>query len=161
MSGAAAQRYASALADVALEHKDADGVKRDLASFVEAFYSSPELRNFLDNPSVNPELKQRAVEKITEVMKLVPAVRNFIRTVVDHQRTGMLREIEKAFGDELNARLGIAEAEVVSARELSAAEKKDVDRGAGAADGKEDHGKFSRRQGVAGRRHRAGGLDRL
>jgi F-type H+-transporting ATPase subunit delta len=36
----------------------------------------------------------------------------------------MLREIEKAFGDELNARLGIAEAEVVSARELSAAEKK-------------------------------------
>ena len=145
MSGAAAQRYASALADVALERKDADGVKRDLASFVEAFYSSPELRNFLDNPSVDAELKQKAIEKITEVMQLVPAVRNFIRTVVDHQRTGMLREIEKAFGDELNARLGIAEAEVVSARELSAAGKEDADRGAGAADGKEDHGKFSRR----------------
>ncbi len=123
MSGAAAQRYASALADVALERKDADGVKRDLASFVEAFYSSPELRNFLDNPSVDEKLKQKAIEKITDAMQLVPAVRNFIRTVVDHQRTGMLREIEKAFGDELNVRLGIAEAEVVSARELSAGEK--------------------------------------
>ena len=123
MSGAAAQRYAAALADVALERNDADGVKRDLASFVEAFYSSPELRNFLDSPSVDEKLKQKAIEKITEAMQLVPAVRNFIRTVADHQRTGMLREIEKAFGDELNARLGIAEAEVVSARELSAAEK--------------------------------------
>jgi F-type H+-transporting ATPase subunit delta len=126
LSGAAAQRYAAALADVALERKDADGVKRDLASFVEALYSSPELRNFLDNPSVDVSLKQKAIEKITEVMRLTPAVRNFIHTVVDHQRAGMLREIEKAFRDELNARLGIAEAEVVSAHELSAAEKTEL-----------------------------------
>jgi F-type H+-transporting ATPase subunit delta len=126
LSGVAAQRYASALADVALERKDADGVKRDLASFVDAFYSSPELRNLLDNPSVNAELKQKAIEKITEAMQLTPAVRNFIHSVVDHQRTGMLREIEKAFRDELNARLGIAEAEVVSAQELSAAENKEL-----------------------------------
>jgi F-type H+-transporting ATPase subunit delta len=126
LSGAAAQRYAAALADVALERKDADGVKRDLASFVDAFYSSPELRNLLDNPSVNAELKQKAIEKITGAMQLTPAVRNFIHSVVDHQRTGMLREIEKAFRDELNARLGIAEAEVVSAQELSAAEKKEL-----------------------------------
>jgi F-type H+-transporting ATPase subunit delta len=53
-------------------------------------------------------------------------VRNFIYLVVDHRRTEMLPEIQEAFREELNARLGIVEAEVTSARELSAGEKKEL-----------------------------------
>jgi F-type H+-transporting ATPase subunit delta len=124
LSGAVAQRYAAALADVALEQKSAEEVKRDLASFVEAFYSSADLRNFLDNPSVEAQLKRKVIEKIGAAMQLNTAVRNSIYVVADHRRTGLLREIEEAFRDELNARLGIAQAEVTSAVELSAAEKK-------------------------------------
>jgi len=126
LNGALAQRYAAALADVVIEQKDADAVKSGLASFVEAFFAVPDLRNLLDNPSVQPALKRKAVEKIAERMELAGAVRNFIYLIVDHQRTGMLREIEQAFRDELNERLGIAEAEVISARELSAVEKKEL-----------------------------------
>jgi F-type H+-transporting ATPase subunit delta len=57
---------------------------------------------------------------------MAPAVRNFVFLLVDHRRTEMLREIQQAFQTELNARLGIAGAEVISARELSAAEKKQL-----------------------------------
>ena len=126
MNGAVAQRYAAALADVALEQNSADAFRSELSDFVEAFYASEDLRHFLDNPSIDLKLKHEGVGKIAEAMRLRDGVRNFVLVVVDHQRTSMLREIEGAFRDELNARLGIAEAEVTSARELSEAEKRDL-----------------------------------
>lgn len=126
MNEALARRYASALADVAFERKDAGGIRRDLGAFADAFYSSADLRNFLETPSVNPELKRNVIASLAERMSLDPAVRNFIYLIVDRRRTGALREIERAFGAEVNARLGIAEAEVTSARELSGDEKRNL-----------------------------------
>jgi len=66
------------------------------------------------------------IEKIADRMGLAAAVRNLLWIIVDHRRTEMLRDIEAAFREELNARLNIAEAEVVSARSLSDAEKKEL-----------------------------------
>lgn len=126
MNEALARRYASALADVAFERKSADGITRDLAAFADAFFASEDLRNFLETPSVSPAQKQNVVAKLTERMGLDPAVRNFVYLIVDHRRTGALREIEQAFGAEVNARMGIAEAQVTSARPLSGEEKKDL-----------------------------------
>jgi F-type H+-transporting ATPase subunit delta len=123
---AISQRYAAALADVALERKNPEGVKRDLGAFADAFAGSADLRNFLESPAVNGDAKQRVIEKIAAKMGLDDAVRNFGLVLVNHRRTEMLREIQKAFGEELNARLGIADAEVTSARELSNAEKKEL-----------------------------------
>lgn len=126
MNEAVARRYAAALADVALEEKNADVVEAGLASFTDVFFASADLRNFLESPAISPESKRRAIEEIAKRMGLSPALRNFIYVVVDHRRTHMMREIEAAFREELNARLGIADAEVTSARELSDAEKKEL-----------------------------------
>ena len=126
MNEAVARRYASALADVALEQIKADRVKADFTAFVDAFYSSADLRNFLETPAVGPEQKHRVVEKISEKMDLDPAARNFIYFIVDHHRTDLLREIQGAFAEELNSRLGIAEAEVTSARALNADQKRQL-----------------------------------
>lgn len=123
---AIAQRYAAALADVALERKNPEGVKRDLGAFVEAFYEAADLRIFLESPAVAGGMKRGVLAKIAARMGLDDTVRNFAYVLVDHRRTEMLREIEKAFGEELNARLGIADAEVTSARELSTGEKKEL-----------------------------------
>ena len=123
---AVAERYAAALADVALERKSADKVKRDLAAFVEVFFSSADLRNCLESPAVGGEVKRRVIELVAAKMGVDEAVRNFIYLIVDHRRTEMLREILEALGQQLNARLGIAEAEVSSARALSDAEKKEL-----------------------------------
>ena len=126
MNEAVARRYASALADVALEQIKADRVKADFTSFVEAFYSSADLRNLLETPAVGPEQKHRVIEKISEKMELDPAARNFIYFIVDHRRTELLREIQRAFAEELNTRLGIAEAEVTSARPLTGEERQQL-----------------------------------
>jgi F-type H+-transporting ATPase subunit delta len=126
LNGAVSSRYASALADVALEQKSADRVKRDLDAFSEAFFSSGDLRNLLESPAVGGEAKQRVIEEVAARMELTPAVRNFVHVLVDHRRMEMLREIQEAFQTELNARLGIAEAEVTSARELGAKEQEQL-----------------------------------
>jgi F-type H+-transporting ATPase subunit delta len=126
LNEALARRYASALADVAFEQKDPDGVKRDLASFVEAFDSSGDLRNVLETPSVGTDLKRKVIAKLAERMNLNSAVRNFLYLIVDHRRTDVLREIQRVFGEEVNARLGVAEAQVTSARALSAEEKRNL-----------------------------------
>jgi F-type H+-transporting ATPase subunit delta len=123
LNGAVSSRYAAALADVALELKSAERVKTDLAAFTDAFYSSADLRSLLESPGVSADAKQRVIEKLAERMELAPAVRNFAHLLVHHRRTELLRGIQQAFETELNARLGIAEAEVTSARALNAAEK--------------------------------------
>jgi F-type H+-transporting ATPase subunit delta len=123
---AVAQRYAQALADVALERRSADADKQELKSFVDAFYEASDLRSFLESPAVDRRVKQRVLGVLAGRLGIGETVRNFLYVLVDHRRTNLLREIDAAFVQELNARLGIAEAEVRSARELSAAEKLDI-----------------------------------
>jgi F-type H+-transporting ATPase subunit delta len=142
LSGAVAQRYAAALADVALEQKGADKAKADLAAFENAFYSSSDLRNFLESPAIGEEPKQKAIEQITAKMDLSVAVRNFIRLIVKNHRTEMLREIQQAFQSELNARMGIAEAVVTSARELNDQQKAELTRALERRTGKKIEARF-------------------
>jgi F-type H+-transporting ATPase subunit delta len=124
LNGAVSSRYAAALADVALEQKSSDRVNQDLAAFTATYESSADLRNSLESPAVGREAKLHVVQEIAARMGLSPAVRNFICLLVDNRRTEMLREIQQAFHVELNARLGIAEANVTSSRALNADERK-------------------------------------
>lgn len=121
-----ASRYATALADVALERKSAPEVKRDLAAFVEAFASAPDLRHFLDNPALGRGEKHAVIRKIAAKMQLAGPVLNFILLVVDHERAEMLGDMQDAFVKVLNERMGIAEAEIVTARELTPGERKEL-----------------------------------
>lgn len=121
-----ANRYAAALADVAVERKSADSFRRDLASFAEAYASSADLREFLHTPAVSSEAKHEVIDKLAARLSLNEGIRNFIYILVDNRRLAALAEITAAFEAELNAREGIAEAAITSARELSAAEKKEI-----------------------------------
>ncbi|HLW82023.1 MAG TPA: ATP synthase F1 subunit delta [Candidatus Acidoferrales bacterium] len=120
---ALAQRYAAALADVAFERNEAEKIRRDLADFAQVFAESADLRNLLANPSVSADAKKSVAGEIAAKMGTHPEVRNFIFVVIDHGRTGIVKEIQQAFETEMNRRLGIVDAVVISAHELSAAEK--------------------------------------
>ena len=150
MNGAVSSRYAAALADVAFERNDGERVKADLASFVEAFSESADLRNVLETPAIGYEAKQKAIQKLAERMELTPEVPNFVQLLVIHRRTELLREIQQAFERELNARLGIAEAEVKSARELSAGEKEKLKAALEQRTGKKIEARFSEDESLIG-----------
>ncbi len=142
MNGAVSSRYAAALVDVALEHNNADRVRRDLELFAGAFESSTDLRIALESPAVTREVKLQVIQKLGERMDLTPAVRNFVSVLVDHRRTELLREIQQVFQAELNARQNIAEAEVTSARALSEDERKKLIETLKKSTGKEIEARF-------------------
>lgn len=150
MNEAVSSRYAAALADVALEQKSAERVKKDLAAFTAAFSESGDLRAFLESPGVSHEQKHKVVDALANRMDLAPAVRNFAFLLIDHRRTELIREIEAAFQTELNARLGIAEAEVTSARELSAGEREQLTKALERRTGKKIEARFQRDESLLG-----------
>jgi F-type H+-transporting ATPase subunit delta len=121
-----AERYAAALADVAVERKNSETIKQNLAAFVEAFSSVADLRNALQSPALNAEVKRKVIAELAGKIGLDVAVRNFIYLVVDHRRTEILPEMEEAFLAEMNERLGIVDAEVTSAHELNDDEKRQL-----------------------------------
>jgi F-type H+-transporting ATPase subunit delta len=123
---ALAQRYAAALADVALKDKSADTFKEALAAFAGAYAISHDLRNFLASPVVSREAKQGVIAKLAERIGVGQAVQNFLFVIADNRRLELLGEIQQAFEAELNARLGIAKAQVTSARELTSPEKQEL-----------------------------------
>ncbi len=123
---ALAERYAGALVDVALENKQADQVKAELAAFAALVLESPELHSFLANPSIARSAKHSAIEAIVARMGASRTLRNYLFVIVDQRRAGMLIEIEQAFSRLLDARQGITQATVTSATELTAQERAEL-----------------------------------
>jgi len=123
---ALAERYAAALADVAFERRNGDTLSKDLNAFIELYFQTPDLRNALESPVIESEVKHRVIEQICAKMGLNEAIRNFIYVVVDHGRIHLLHEIIPAFRAELNERLGVADAEVTSAHPLNDADKRQL-----------------------------------
>ena len=120
----ASLQYANALADVALAQGAADPALQQLSDFGAALAGSPELRNFLASPAVPREAKHGVIEKIAARLGAGKIIRNFVFIIADHQRTRILPEIIAAFQDVIRQRQGITEAEISTAIELSAAQKK-------------------------------------
>jgi F-type H+-transporting ATPase subunit delta len=118
-------RYARAFAEVVFARRlDANKAIASLETMEQIFAISHELRTLLQNPSVPPEQKLRLLDAITQRIAAPKEVRNFLAILVDHHRLGGFTEIVKQVKELLNERLGIADAQVISARELGAEEKR-------------------------------------
>jgi F-type H+-transporting ATPase subunit delta len=122
----ASLQYANALADIALEQGAAEPASKQLESFGVAYGQSAELRTFLASPAVSVEAKHAVIEKITGRLGTSKIVRNFLFVIADHRRTQLIPEIVATFQQVLRQRQGVAEAEISSAVDLSAAQKKDL-----------------------------------
>jgi F-type H+-transporting ATPase subunit delta len=120
------QQYAAALADVALEKRQVEALKRELRAFVELLERSFELRNFLATPAVERDTKQAVIEKLAARLGASRELRNFLLIIVENRRTALLPAIAKEFETELLERLGVARAEITSARELTTQQKTDL-----------------------------------
>jgi F-type H+-transporting ATPase subunit delta len=124
---ALAERYASALVDVALEKGQAELVKRELAAFADMQRESSELHTFLSNPAIPRGIKHAVIERLVERMGASRTLRNYLFVIVDQRRAALLPEIEEAFGKELDKRMGVTQATVISAADLTASERAGLD----------------------------------
>ncbi len=120
-----ASTYARAFTDVVFEeHLDAARVTAGLRSIATLFEESVDLRRVWENPAVPAEQKRSLLDAIVQREGIDRPVRNLIAVLIDHRRLPFLPRIVQQFAKELDARMGFAEAEISSARELGDAERR-------------------------------------
>ena len=120
--------YARAFADVVLSaHLDADRSVAELRTVASLLTESSDLRRVWENPAIPNEQKRRVLDVIAERDGISKQVRNLVAVLIDHRRVPFMEAIIQRVGKELDARLGFAEAEIISARELGDSEKRELE----------------------------------
>lgn len=120
-----ANSYARAFADVVLADRlDVNRALGGLRRISGLMDESVELRRVWENPAVPADQKRRLLDAIAEREGIERHVRNLIAVLIDHRRMQFLKAITEQLRKELDARLGFAEAEVTSARDLADAERR-------------------------------------
>ena len=148
---AIASRYARALADVVSDRKlDASAVTAGLDATAQVFGESQELRTLFDNPAVPAEQKLKLVDALASRLNISHEVRNFLAILIDKRRIGAIDDIAQQFKTEINERLGFAEAEVISARELGSDERAQLEQQISAATGKKVRASYSNDKSLLG-----------
>lgn len=115
-----APRYARAFADVA-ESAGLNAVtaQQQMRDFADTLADSHELREFLENPSIEMPKKLKVVDAIAARMKLFPQVRNFVAVILEHHRLAELEEILTEYRDLVDEHGGAVEALITSARPMN------------------------------------------
>jgi F-type H+-transporting ATPase subunit delta len=113
----AASTYAEALFGAARERDELEAVLDDLNEFSEALYGSEELRLFFFGGQVPEREKRRAIDALTEGMKL--STRNFLKVLVDNGREHIFDDVARRYEDLVKEHMGRVEVEVTTAVELS------------------------------------------
>ncbi len=77
-------------------------------------------------------------------------VRNLVAVLIDKRRTKFLGEIVEHFAHELNLRMGFAEANITSARDLSVDERGELERNLARVTGKSIRAKYTQDRTLLG-----------
>ena len=148
---AIAARYARAFAEVVMDRRmDPDQASAELKAMADLMKSSLELRNVLRNPAVERKQKLKLLDAIVARSGAPKELRNFLAVLVDQKRIAQIGEIAEEFRHELNRRLGIAEAQVRSVRELSTEEKQSLQKKLEALTGKKVQAAYSQDAALLG-----------
>jgi len=123
-----ALRYAHAFAAVAASnHVDAGAAQAQLHDFSATFAGSHDLREVLMNPSIPNAQKLKVLDAIAGRIGMLPQVRNFLAVIMEHQRLPDLDEILAEYHTVVDEESGTAEAEIISAHELNAEDRAELE----------------------------------
>ncbi len=117
-------RYARAFADVVTAaHLDAASIDKQLSDFLATCDGSPELREFFVNPAISAVQKVAVLDKLNAKIGMQKELRNLLAVLINNDRIGHASDVAEAYRAELQERLGIRQAQVVTARALDEPER--------------------------------------
>jgi F-type H+-transporting ATPase subunit delta len=136
--------YARAFADVVIANRlDAARTLAEAQQIAGLARDNSVLREVWDAPSISAEQKRAVLDSIVQKAGLSRSVRNFVAVLIDKRRTRFLSEIVNQFAQELNQRLGFAEAAITTARELNTEERAELERDLARVTGKKIRAKYA------------------
>src|SRR6266849_6462983 len=138
-----ASSYARAFTDVVLSTKlDPNRAIAELRTLAALLAGNADLRRVWENPAIPAEQKRGLLDAIAQRDGISPPVRNLVAVLIDHQRVKFFESIIQQVQKELDARLGFAEADVTSARELGDSEKRALESKVGRLTGKKVRARY-------------------
>ncbi len=124
--------YARAFADVVTSAKlDVAAIDQQLADFLGTWDGSRELREVFVNPAIPALQKVDILDKLNAKLGMMRQLRNLVAVLINNDRIAHVHEVVAAYRAELQARQGIRQAEIVTARELGEQERNTLLAGVG------------------------------
>ena len=143
--------YARAFADVVASRRlDANALDRQLNDFLATWDGSRELREVFEDPSIPAQQKVAILDKMNARLGLQLELRNLIAVLINNNRIAQIHEVAEAWRAEMQERLGIRQAEIVTARELSDPERRSLVEGAARLAGTQVQATFKTDKNILG-----------
>lgn len=115
---AVARRYARAVVELGTETGSLDSLVREISGVAQAYETSTELQDALENPLVAIEAKHAIVDDIASRAGASAMTKNLLRMLTDRRRMRALPRIVQLVTEMSDARKGVVHAEVVTAVQL-------------------------------------------
>jgi F-type H+-transporting ATPase subunit delta len=143
--------YARAFADVVMRSRlDANRTLEQLRALGGLLRAHADLRRVWESPAIAAEQKRGILDAIAKREGLLPQVRNFVAVLIDHRRMHFFDAMVGQLGHELDARLGFAEAQITSSRDLSEPEKRTLEAQVEKLTGKKVRARYLRDAAILG-----------
>ncbi|MBO0910303.1 MAG: ATP synthase F1 subunit delta [Acidobacteria bacterium] len=143
--------YARAFADVVMANRlDPAKTLAEAEQIAGLVRENKGLREVWENPSIPGEQKRAVLDGIVARTGISQPVRNFVAVVMEKGRMKFLSEIVERFREDLNRYLGIAEAEITAARDLTTEERSELERNLGRATGKTIRAQYAEDRALLG-----------
>ena len=114
-----AERYASAVFDLAKEAGELDKLESDVNAFNDALVESPDLRDLISNPVYSRSEQSSAIGAIAEKLGVSETMANTLRLMASKRRLFVVPQLGRALLAMIREHKGEVIADVSTARELS------------------------------------------
>ena len=113
-----ARRYATALAEVALDRNEEARVQQEINGWAQLIESNPQLREVFANPTIPYDQKREVLEQLIARTRIGETSASFLRVLLRNQRLAQLKYVAERFSHVLDERHGIVGANVTTARPI-------------------------------------------
>ncbi|MEN8656594.1 F0F1 ATP synthase subunit delta [Marivita sp.] len=126
ISSGIADRYATAVFDLAKEGKELDKLEANLDDLSATLASSPELTDLIHSPVYSRDAQSNAITSVAAKMGLTKTMQNVLALMASKRRLFVLPQMINRLRDQIAEEKGEVTAEVVSAVKLTAAQSKEL-----------------------------------
>ena len=120
------ERYARALFDVAKESSEIEKIEGCLNIFLDIYSASPELINFIKNPTKSINNQLDAINIISEKLNFSTNLKNFFSLLIEKRRIFFVEKIIRSFLKLCSQKRGEVKASLVSSKSLSVEELNEI-----------------------------------
>ena len=114
-----AERYATAIFDIAQQTNALEGLESGLTDLATAIAENEDLRKLVDSPLISRSDQEAAILAVADKMGLVPVLRNALGLMAQKRRLFVVPQLITLLHDMLAEHRGEVTADVVSAKALT------------------------------------------